>query len=221
MIQRESIQFLYDLRANNTKEWFDTNRKHYEQTRENFVNFVDALLKKIEVFDVDVAVSLLDPKKTMMRINRDIRFSKDKTPYNSHLFTYINEGGKRTPNAGYFFSLDPGKSFYGAGTYKPPTEVINMIRQEIDYNPKEWEGIVNDSQLKSSFGEVICSDMLSRPPKGYEKDHELLDWIKRKDFHVQKFISDEELLDEELVNRVAEGLKAAHALVHFQNRALK
>ena len=113
MINQESIDFLYELRENNSKEWFDANRKRYEQTRNNIIEVNQAIIKGIESYDEGVAQTQLDPKKTMMRINRDIRFSKDKTPYNSHLFTSINEGGKKDPSAGYFFSLDPGKSFYG------------------------------------------------------------------------------------------------------------
>lgn len=218
MIHQKSIDFLCDLRENNSKEWFDNNRKRYEQARNNFIEVNQAIIKGIEAFDESIAEAQLDPKKTMMRINRDIRFSKDKTPYNSHLFTFINVGGKKMPTAGYFFSLDPGKSFYGAGAYKPPSDVLNRIRQEIDFNHQEWENIVSDSELTSTFKEVISSDELSRPPKGYEKDHPLLDWIKRKDYFVQKFLSDEELIKENLVETIVNDLKKSYALVSFLNR---
>ncbi len=92
------------------------------------------------------------------------------------------------------------------------------MRQEIDFNQDEWNSIVNDSELKSSFREVISSDQLSRPPKGYEKDHPLLEWIKRKDFFVQKFLSDEELLRKDLVDRIVADLKTSHSLISFLNR---
>ncbi|MEL6558141.1 MAG: DUF2461 domain-containing protein [Bacteroidota bacterium] len=218
MIRQESIEFLYDLRANNSKEWFDQNRERYQKTRTNFIDVSQAIINSIEAFDEKIAETQLDPKKTMMRINRDIRFSKDKTPYNSHLFTYINEGGKKTPTAGYFFSFDPGQSFYGAGAYKPPTDILNQMRQEIDYNPEEWKELVSSDNLKSRFGEIISTEQLSRPPKGYDKAHPLLDWIKRKDFYVKKSISDEELLDGKIVEKITEDLKATSSLVNFLNR---
>lgn len=159
MIKQASIEFLYNLRANNSKEWFENNRKQYEQTRNNFITVNHAIIKGIEGFDEGVAQTQLDPKKTIMRINRDIRFSKDKTPYNSHLFTSINEGGKKVPTAGYFFSFDPGNSFYGAGAYKPPSDILSKVRQEIDFNQQEWENIVSDAKLVSIFKEVISSDV--------------------------------------------------------------
>ncbi|MEM9327198.1 MAG: DUF2461 domain-containing protein [Bacteroidota bacterium] len=220
MIQKETIQFLYDLRDNNHKEWFDANRKVYEAARKDFIAFVARIIEGIQSFDESVAESQLDPKKTMMRINRDIRFSKDKTPYNSHLFTYINPGGRKTPTAGYFFSLDPGSAFCGAGTYKPPTDTLNQIRQEIDFNPDSWLAIVDDAGLRAQFESVISSEQLSRPPKGYEKDNPLLDWLKRKDFYVKRDISDKELLDPALADRVVEDFRVGSKLVKFLNQSL-
>jgi len=160
----------------------------------------------------------LDPRKTILRINRDIRFSNDKSPYKSHFFTGISEGDKKVMTAGYFFSLDPEASFYGAGIYRPDNKLLKTIREEIDYAPEEWLGVVNHSDLQLAFGEIQSTETLSRPPKGFDKEHPQLEWIKRKDFYVKKELSYEALLSEDLITTVIQDLKTVRPLVQFLNR---
>ncbi len=220
MIQENTLQFFVELKENNSKEWFDKNRKNYETARKNFIDFATIIVEGISKFDESIAASGIEAKKTMMRINRDIRFSKDKTPYNTHFFSSISKGGKSSYSAGYYVSLSPSESFYGAGIYKPDTATINMIRQEIDYNPTDWKEIVEDEALKSHFGEIQTSGQLSRPPKGYSKEHLLLDWLKRKDHFLKKDQTDKQVLSQAYAEQIVNGLKTAYPLVQFLNRGI-
>ncbi len=102
MIEKETLQFLSDLKENNSKEWMDANKNAYEAAKKNFIAFTREVIDGIGAADEAIGCSELDPKKTIRRINRDIRYSNDKTPYNSHFFTYINRGGRRTaPSCGW------------------------------------------------------------------------------------------------------------------------
>jgi uncharacterized protein (TIGR02453 family) len=220
MIHPETLRFLKDLASNNHKEWFDANRKRYESARNNFLDLVAALIDGLSGFDSDIAASQLDPKRTIMRINRDIRFSKDKTPYKTNFFTFINKEGKKSPYGGYYVSISPEESFFGGGIYMPDNKILAAIRQEIDYNLNEWEQIVHAESLQNIFGEVKPSGLLSRPPKGYEKDHAAVEWLKFKGYYTQKFLQSEALTHRNLTERILTGFRAAKPLVDFINRSL-
>ncbi len=221
MITSETLAFLSDLSLNNHKDWFDENRKRYEAAKKNFLDLSAALIREIEQFDEGLAAASLDPKKTMMRINRDIRFSKDKTPYNSHFFTSLSAGGKSGPLAGYYLSVSPRESFLGAGLYMPDNETLNHIRPQIELHYNEWCSIVEDPELKTTFGEVKSNEILSRPPKGFDAESPAIEWLKRKGYYLIKPLSVEELQDPNLAVQVASDLRSGHRLVQFINQALK
>jgi uncharacterized protein (TIGR02453 family) len=221
MIAKSTIVFLKNLRENNHKEWFDDHKKDYQQARTNFLDFVNQLIMGIAEFDREIAQSNLDPKKTIMRINRDIRFSKDKTPYKTNFFTFINKAGKKSPFGGYYFSLSPEDSFYGGGIYMPENSILNKIRQEIDYQLNEWKGIVDHPDLTRHFGEVKASGKLSRPPKGYDKENPAIEWIKYKGYYTQKMLQEPELLDPQLLPGTLEAYRSVKPLVDFINRGIE
>jgi len=221
MIASETLAFLSELRENNHKDWFDENRKRYETAKKNFIALTEALIREVEVFDEELAAATLEPKKTMMRINRDIRFSNDKTPYNTHFFTYLSAGGKKGPLAGYYLSVSPQESFYGAGLYMPSNQILNQVRPQIELHYEEWLSIVEGNALKDTFGEVQSNEVLSRPPKGFDKDSPAIEWLKRKGYFLSKPLSTEALQTPELAAQVAQDLRVAHPLVQFINRALQ
>jgi uncharacterized protein (TIGR02453 family) len=219
MFSQSTLDFLKDLKAHNEKEWFHDNKKRYQSARSEFIEVVGTLVEGISGFDKEFAKGEVDAKKSIMRINRDIRFSKDKTPYKTNLFSYLCKGGKKSPYAGYYFNLEPESSFFGAGIYMPESPVLAKIRQEIDYNPEEWTAIVQDKNLVDEFGEIQPSGKLSRPPKGYDKENPMVDWLKFKGYYLQSFLSDQDIL-EKSVKEIVDRLQNGHALIAFINRGI-
>ncbi|MGG9970684.1 DUF2461 domain-containing protein [Ferruginibacter sp. SUN002] len=220
MIQTSTIKFLKDLKKNNNKPWFDNNRKIYETAKTDFVLFVDELINGMTKFDP--SLSELIAKNCVFRINRDARFSKDKSPYKTNMGASINKGGKKVSDAGYYFHLEPGQSFIAGGCYMPEPEDLNNIRQEIDYNYDEWKKIVNDKTFKKYFTNGIESpDKLVRPPKGYEESNPAIEFIKMKGFIVSCPISDTALTDPKSFKAIIKTFEAIKPLVDFINRAIE
>ncbi|MEO6329933.1 MAG: DUF2461 domain-containing protein, partial [Ginsengibacter sp.] len=145
MFQSSTILFLKTLAKNNNKIWFDEHRSNYLAAKSDYENFVSALIKKVGNFDLDIKE--LQPKECTFRINRDIRFSKDKTPYKTNMGASLNRGGKKSIYAGYYFHLEPGnKSFAGGGLWMPVAPELKKVRQEVDYNFDEFTDILKNKQ---------------------------------------------------------------------------
>ncbi|RYD82329.1 MAG: TIGR02453 family protein, partial [Sphingobacteriales bacterium] len=143
MYKPETLQFLADLKENNNKTWFDSHKKQYDAAREDHLNFTAKLIAEVGKWDDDI--KKLQAKDCVYRIYRDVRFSKDKTPYKSHFGTYLSPGGKKSARAGYYFHLEPEGTFLGGGVWEPQPEQLKNIRQEIDYNLDEFESILQDA----------------------------------------------------------------------------
>ncbi len=220
MIKKQTLSFLINLKNNNHKTWFDAHRKEYQEARTNFLEVISQLIDGLSEFDEDVAMSHLDPKKCIMRINRDIRFSKDKTPYKTNFFTFLNKDGKKSPFGGYYLSVDAEESFCGGGIYMPEASILSNIRQEIDYQFEEWQEIVGDKQLIAHYQEVKPSVKLTRPPKGYDKDNPAIEWIKCKGYYTQKMLNPSDLHAPDFVEQVLEAFRAVKPLIDFINRGI-
>jgi len=221
MITATTLEFLTDLKANNTKAWFDEHKKEYQKAQGDVLDTVVKLLVEIAGFDVDIATSHLDPKTCIMRINRDIRFSKDKTPYKTNFFAFISKGGRKSPYAGYYLHVEPGASFIGGGIYMPETAILDQIRREIDASFKEWESIVRDNDLLRCFPESVkASGKLVRPPKGYDSTNPAIDYLKCKDYYTQRFLSDHEVTDPVYITSLSSIFNSVKPLIDFLNRPL-
>lgn len=194
-----SLNFLSQLSQNNTKEWMDANKKWYQECRQEFISVVDAILKEMAVFEPGMAN--LEAKKCIFRINRDIRFSNDKSPYKVNFGAAISEGGKHSENPSYYFHLQPGQNFVGGGIYMPAGEVLKKIRQEVDYNPEELKKIVEEEDFKTVFG-AIRGEKLKSAPKGYPKDHPNIEFLKLKSFTVMTEFDDARVSQESVVEEV-------------------
>ncbi|MBU3714284.1 MAG: DUF2461 domain-containing protein [Ferruginibacter sp.] len=219
MINTLLIKFLTRLHKNNNKQWFDLHRKEYETIRTEYVDFVDDLIKEISIFDASIAT--LKGKQCIFRINRDVRFSKNKAPYKTNFGAYFNQRGKNGGGAGYYLHIEPGKSFLAAGVWMPEPELLNNIRQEIDYNWKEWKNLINKSSFKKTFPEGMdTSNMLTRPPKGYAENNPAIDDLKLKSFVVRKSLSNQELSEKNFNKNISKAFKEALPLVAFINRTL-
>ncbi len=218
MIHTETVKFLKALKKNNSKEWFDQNRKTYEQAKENYLDFVGEILGRMK--KIDTTLADLEPKQCVFRINRDVRFSKNKDPYKTNMGASFSKGGKKIQCAGYYFHLEPGESFIGGGFWMPMAPELNKIRQEIDYNVEAFNKIINKKKFKDIFGSLSESEKLSRPPKGYEAENPAIELLKLKSFIVMKAVKDTEITSKELANKVVDQFETMMPLVDFLNRAI-
>ena len=219
MLQSSTIQFLKALKNNNNKEWFDKNRKIYEQAKADYLNFVTIMLNEIQGFDTSLME--LQPKQCIFRLNRDVRFSKNKDPYKTNFGASFSKGAKKIQTAGYYFHLEPGENFVGGGLWMPMAPDLNKVRQEIDYCYKEFSSILKKPAFKSTYGDMDNSMKLVRPPKGFDVDNPALEYLKLKSFVVTRSIKDTELTDKQLVKNVVKDFKTIAPLVHFLNRAIE
>lgn len=218
MDTRQILSFLQQLQENNDKAWMDAHRDDYQTARESFIELVKHLLRGLEV--KDEGVRGLDPKKCIFRINRDIRFSKDKSPYKTNFGAALSEGGRKSGNAAYYLHLQPNdESFIGGGVYQPPSEVLAKVRQEIDYNASELRKIASAPDFKACFGE-IQGDSLKRAPKGYDPDHPNIALLKLKDYIVLRKLTDDEVTNKQFPDQALAVFKTMIPFVHYLNVAV-
>lgn len=220
MLQASTLKFLKELKTNNNKGWFEEHRKNYESAKADFSLLADALILAIAKFDEPIG--LLKSNDCTFRINRDVRFSKDKTPYKSNMAASFTKGGKKALSAGYYLHCEPTGIFVGGGIYTPMPPELAKIRQEIDYNFDEWSGIINNKRFKAIFSNgVEDTDSLTRPPKGYNEDNPAIHFLKMKSFIVARPFTDEQLMDKKAVKEIAVTFEAMKPMTDFLNRAIE
>src|ERR1700753_2808144 len=151
MIRPTTYDFLKDLVANNNRDWFMANKDRYEAARQNVIAFTTELLKELHRIDPNID-DTLDPKKCVMRIYRDIRFRKDKTPYKNNFGISFPTNGTKLGQAEYYLQISPGNSFFAGGYWMPEGDHLKSIRQEIDYNAAELKSIVDEPEFVKLFG---------------------------------------------------------------------
>ena len=219
MIQQSTLKFLKDLNRNNNKPWFDDHRDQYEVAKENIIGLAAALIKGIASFDPPVGN--LQPKDCTFRINRDVRFSKDKSPYKSNMSAYFNKAGKKGNGAGYYIHIEPGKSFAAGGIWMPGVPELARIRQEIDYGFNEWKKIIGNAAFKKQFPKGFAdNEMLTRPPKGYDENNPAIEFIKMKSFVIRRSFNDAEVQSKTFVKDVVSTFQEMYPLVSFLNKAI-
>lgn len=218
MLQAAIFKFLKDLKKNNNKPWFDENRKRYEGVKADFYQFADNLIKNVAAFDN--TVSHLKAKDCAFRINRDIRFSKDKSPYKTNMGAFISKGGKKINTAGYYIHIEPGQCFIAGGFYMPDAQQLAKIRQEIDYSFDSWKKILAEKSFKKYFiNGVEGIEILKRPPKGYDENNPAIEYIKMKSFIVSCKLSDAFLQDKNAVKEIVKTFAAIKPMINFLNTA--
>jgi uncharacterized protein (TIGR02453 family) len=220
MLQPSTLKFLKDLKKNNNKPWFDANRKRYEEAKTDFANFIQQV---IDLYGKkDKTIASLKAKDCMFRINRDVRFSKDKSPYKTNFGASINKGGRKAMNtAGYYFHLEPGQLFVGGGLYQPMPPELNKVRQEVDYCFDEFKKIISAKKFKTVYTDLDKSKefTLSRVPKGYENDNPAAEYLKLKSFIAFRLLSDKEATAKPLLKITVDSFETLSPLINFLNRA--
>ena len=219
MVSQLTLKFLKDIKKNNNRPWFEAHRLQFESAKADILLLVEKLIPRIATFDTPIAN--LAAKECVFRINRDVRFSKDKSPYKSNMACYFNKAGKKGNGAGYYLHLEPGKSFAGGGIWMPTPPDLARIRQEIDYGFDDWKKIIAGSAFKKQFPKGIDdTDILTRPPKGYDEHNPAIGLIKMKSFVVRRQFSDAEVQSSSFVKEVVKTFLAMHPLVAFINKAV-
>jgi uncharacterized protein (TIGR02453 family) len=218
MLEPQTLRFLTQLKKNNNKPWFDAQRPQYEAARIDFSNFIQLVIDALQ--KSDTTITGLMSRDCLFRINRDIRFSKDKTPYKVAFGASIKRGGRKSPFAGYYFHLEPGQSFIGGGLWMPEAPALKNMRQEIDYNWEEFRGILTEKSFKKIYGDLYKgSDVsLSTMPKGYEKESPAAEYLRLKSFIAETKIADEDLTKGSLHKKTLAAFVALQPLLNFINR---
>ena len=222
MLAASTLQFLKALDKNNNKAWFDAHKKQYDAAKQDFA----ALTQKVitQFGKKDPTIALLQPKECLFRINRDVRFSKNKAPYNNNMGASIKAGGKKSLVAGYYIHLEPGgKSFVGGGLYVPEAAIVGKIRQEIDYNYTKFLKIVENKKFVAQYGGLDFSEGMSlvREPKGYEKENPAIKYLKLKSWIATSPLSDTALQDKNLATQLTKAFEYLQPLISFLNEALE
>lgn len=215
-IKKSTLNFLTGVKCNNNREWFNANRPLYLDAKENFESFVQQIIDKIILFDP--IMKGLEAKSCVFRINRDIRFSNDKSPYKSHFGAFIVRGGKQNGDkyAGYYFHIEPGKSIMAGGAYTPPSPWLSAIREKISERPEEYIKITSEKDFVKYFGSVD-GEKLKTAPKGYPKDHPHIEILKLKSYLVVNEATDKLVLSNGFQNHVINVFKTMKPLNDYLN----
>ena len=220
MLQLSTLKFLKDLKKNNNKPWFEKNRRSYEEAKADFANFIQTVIDKHS--KSDPTIKSIVAKDCMFRINRDVRFSKDKSPYKTNMGAYISRGGKKSIHGGYYFHCEPGRCFAGGGLWMPMPPELNKVRQEIDYNFEAFKKIITSKKFRSVYDGLSRDKeyILSRVPKGYEPDNPAAEYLKLKSFVSMASLKDADLTSKDLVKKTTTAFEALQPVIEFVNESL-
>jgi uncharacterized protein (TIGR02453 family) len=219
MIKLATLDFLKALAENNNREWFADNKARYEDARENAIEFAASIIQELKAIDKTFATDI-DPKKCVNRIYRDIRFSKDKTPYKNNFGIGKLLAGSKTENIGFYVHVQPGNSFAGGGYWMPEAAHLKAIRQEIDYNADDLKKIIDAPEFKKLFGEFRDQEQLKNLPRDYDADNENISLLKLKSFTALHYITDAGMMEKDAPKKIANVLANIYPLTVFLNNAI-
>lgn len=208
------FDFLKKLTTNNNREWFNENKSLYTDSQENIVAFLEDLLTEMSEFDEELGK--IDAKKSLFRIYRDTRFSKDKIPYKTNFGASLGMG-KGSQKGGYYLHMEPGKSFIAGGIYMPESSVLKELRKEISLYGEDFLAILNNKDFKKHFPELDQDDKLKKIPQGFEKEDPMGEYLKLKNFIVVYYLKDEEILDKNAAKNLTKIFKLMKPLNDFLN----
>ena len=218
MIKQETLDFIKDVAENNDRDWFAENKHRYETARADLFTLIGQLIPELAAIDPAFPVDT-PAKKCLMRIYRDVRFSKNKDPYKSNYGITFDVKGRGVTTPDYYLHIQPGKCFLGVGFWMPEPAVLKKIREEIDYNADDFLKVINSKDFKKFF-KLSEEDKLKKAPKGYEADHPQIELLKLKSYIAIYNLQDEELLDKEIVNKLTNAFKAINPFVLFLRNAV-
>ncbi len=219
-----AVRFFRQLARHNEKAWFEAHRDEYEtEVREPMRQLIEDLDIRFAQFAPEIGG---DPKRSMFRINRDIRFSKDKSPYKTHAACWFHHRNAARSvgseadagSAGFYFHFQPGKSMIGAGLWMPPRQQLNKLRHAIADDPPAFDRMAGS--IPSRFGGLDDEAMLKRMPRGYAEDHPAAKWLRHQSFTSGRMLTDAQVTSASLAQLLASEFKALLPLVRWLNGAL-
>lgn len=221
MIEKSTLKFLQDLKKNNNREWFEINKSRYLEAKSDMENLTWKLIKGLSEQDTEIANSNLNTKSCMFRIYRDVRFSKDKSPYKVNMGASFNVGGKKVHNAGYYFHLQDKNVFIAGGVWMPESKDLKLIRDRISTNIHEFEKILKNKSFVKFFPDGLDrEEQLKKVPRGYNENNPAAEYIKLKSFTISHFIPDDLVFKKELIKYILTGFKAMQPFIKFLNDAV-
>lgn len=223
-----AFTFLRGLRKNNRRDWFELHRETYER---EVLTPMKALVEELDVRFAALAPEFVgDPKRSLFRIYRDVRFSKDKSPYKAHAALWIYHrapgrgvGGEVEGGAGFYLHVEPGASLVAGGLWMPPSPSLAKIRERFDEDLAGWEAAVGSPAFRRRFVRLDDEDdgvLLKRLPRGYAEGHPAEKWLRFKSFTAGRAYSDEEILSPKLVDRAMSDFAVMVPMVRWLNLAL-
>lgn len=214
---KTTLDFLEDLRFNNQRTWFTENRKQYEQARAAFETLISDLMQRFAPID-DLGKTTV--AECVFRINRDVRFSKDKSPYKIQMGALIANGGRKSSGRSYYVHLEPGGSFLAGGVYAPSPQQLLAIRRHIAVHHSELNDILADKDFMHYFGSMQ-GEKLKTTPKGFDADHPALELLKYKQFLATHQLTEAQVLSDDLVPHILDVFRAMKPFVGFLAEALR
>ncbi|MDP4250962.1 MAG: DUF2461 domain-containing protein [Bacteroidota bacterium] len=215
VIKKESLDFLKTLSKNNNRDWFNNHKDRYLEARDNIIAFTDALLAEMNRHD---RLETSSGKDALFRIYKDVRFSKDKTPYNTH-WSGAFKRATRKLRGGYYFNIKPGSTFLAGGFWGPEPNDMKRIRQDIDLNYKDWRKLLAGKSLFNTFGEM-SGEQLSSAPRGYAKNHPAIDLLRYKQFILKVEFSDKEVVSPRFLHTVNDVFKKMRPFLNYVSEVL-
>ena len=196
-IQPSTLRFLKDLAKNNNRAWFTDHKNQYLAAQSNMMAFIDQLILMMNKHD---ELETESGKKSLFRIYNDVRFSKDKSPYNPR-FAFSLKRATKLKRGGYYMNIKPGNCFLACGFFAPNADDLKRIRQDIDYNYPEWNSILQSKSIKSTFG-ALQGDTVLTAPRGYTTDHEAIALLRHKQFIVRHHFTDDQVISPDFLKQV-------------------
>lgn len=219
MLKKETLNFIKEVAENNNREWFAANKGIYEIAKADVLELVAKLIPELAKVDPLLSADA-DPKKSLLRIYRDVRFSKNKDPYKNNFGIWFSAKSKGGNEPGYYLHIQPGKSFIAGGYWMPEASHLKLIRQEIDYNIGDFKEIINGKDFKKNF-KLGVDNALKNAPKGYDPADPNIEFLKLKSFEATTKIDDEEFFKPNLVNKLISSFKTVQPLVAFLRNAIE
>jgi uncharacterized protein (TIGR02453 family) len=214
-IKKSTLDFLKKLSVNNNREWFNENKHLYEQAKENTEGFMDSLIAKMNTHDV---IDTPTGKKSLYRIYNDVRFSKDKAPYNPRFFGYLKRV-KPMLRGGYYIWIKPGGSRIGCGLAHPNADDLKRIRESIADNYTDWKRLLKSKSIVTNFGQMQ-GDQVKTAPRGFSTDDPAVDLLRYKQYWFEHSFTDKEVLSEDFVHKVNNTYKSIRPFFNYVSELL-
>ncbi len=214
-ISKSTLQFLSSLDKNNNRDWFNNHKSEFLMAQQNMGQFADGLIFEMNKHDVIENTSGI---KSLYRIYKDVRFSKDKVPFNPHFAFSLTRASKQR-RGGYYLKIKPGSSFLSCGFFGPNPEDLKRIRTDIENNYKEWNKILNTKAIKENFG-IMHGDKVLTAPKGFSIEHPAIELLRHKQFIFRHQFKDSELTKDNFFQEVSSLFKSIRPFFDYMSHVL-